>query len=88
MPYKRGFFNRFRVEYEVINLGMIAKLEIDGDISPESLYARGAIGSTSRPLKILGNGDLRAPVRIRAHKFSAAAREKIEAAGGSAEVIG
>jgi large subunit ribosomal protein L15 len=87
MPYKRGFINRFRVEYEVLNLGQLAQLGLEGEITPETLYARGAIGGLKRPLKILGDGSISTAYTIRAHKFSASAREKIEAAGGTAEVI-
>lgn len=88
MPYKRGFVNRFRVEYEVLNLGQLEALGLEGDVTPEALYAVGAIGDLKRPLKILGDGTVRRAYRIQAHKFSASARVKIEAAGGTAEVIG
>lgn len=88
MPYKRGFVNHFRVEYEIINVGQFEELGLEGDITPETLYARGAIGDLKRPLKILGDGTLKQAYKISAHKFTASAKEKIEAAGGSAEVIG
>jgi len=86
MPYKRGFTNIFRVEYEVVNVGDFRHLGIEGDITPESLIARGVIDD-KKPLKILGEGSLSAAVTVRAHKFSKQAKEKIEAAGGTAEVI-
>lgn len=87
MPYKRGFKNPFRIEYETINLGQLGELGIESPVSPESLYERGAIAHADRPVKILGDGDVSGAMHIRAHKFSASAREKIEAAGGTAEVI-
>jgi large subunit ribosomal protein L15 len=88
MPYKRGFTNRFRVEYEIINLGQLELLGLEGEITPEVLYERGAIDGLKRPLKVLGDGSIKKAYRIRAHKFSASAQSKIEAAGGTAEVIG
>lgn len=87
MPYKRGFTNIFRTEYEILNLDRLAALGLEGPITPEALYERGAIDSLSKPVKILGNGELTAALHVRAHKFSASAKEKIEAAGGTAEVI-
>lgn len=87
MPYKRGFKNPFRIEYEVLNLDRLTSLELSGPITPDSLFARGAISDASVLVKILGNGEIEAAIHIRAHKFSATAKEKIEAAGGTAEVI-
>jgi large subunit ribosomal protein L15 len=87
MPYKRGFKNFFKKEFEVINVGTIVAFEMESPVTPESLLERGLIRTTSVPLKILGDGELTDAVVVRAHKFSAAARAKIEAAGGTAEVI-
>jgi large subunit ribosomal protein L15 len=87
MPYKRGFKNFFKQEFEVINIGAIEAFELDSPVTPESLLERGLIRTTNVPLKILGDGELSSAVIVRAHKFSASAREKIEAAGGTAEVI-
>lgn len=87
MPYKRGFTNPFRVEYEVVNLARLAELELEGPVTPDSLYERGVIRDASALVKILANGEVSSAMHIRAHKFSASAKEKIEAAGGTAEVI-
>jgi large subunit ribosomal protein L15 len=87
MPYKRGFTNIFRVEYETVNVGELARLGIEGDITLEALIARGTVTKPRRPLKILGDGELHAPLTVRAHKFTATAKAKIEAAGGRAEVV-
>jgi large subunit ribosomal protein L15 len=82
---KRGFHNEFRVEYTVIN---VAQLEgMSGRITAEALVARGMVKS-GRPLKVLGNGEIRSAVTVAAHKFSEAARRKIEAAGGTCEELG
>ena len=82
MPYLRGFKNRWRVEYQVINVGDLNELGDDQEITIEALIAAGAI-TKNQPLKILGDGDLSAKLTVHAHKFSGSAREKIEAAGGA-----
>lgn len=88
MPYKRGFSNaRFRTDYQILNLDDITNYGLSGTITPESLQARGAIDDAAKLVKILGNGEIAGVVHIRAHKFSESAKAKIEAAGGTAEVI-
>ena len=82
---KRGFTNRNRVEYQVVNVGDLRIL--DGDATPESLRAAGLIRSTRRPVKILGTGDVEAAVSCSVHGASAAARRKIEAVGGSVTIL-
>jgi large subunit ribosomal protein L15 len=82
MPYLRGFKNRWRVEYQVINIGDLNDLADGQEVTIEALIAAGAI-SKNQPLKILGDGDLSAKLTVHAHKFSRSAREKIEAAGGT-----
>jgi large subunit ribosomal protein L15 len=81
---KRGFHNRNRVEYQVVNVGDLSGLE--GQVDPAALRAAGLIGSLRKPVKVLGNGELTAKLDVTAHAFSASARAKIEAAGGSATV--
>jgi large subunit ribosomal protein L15 len=81
MPYLRGFKNRWRVEYQVINVGDLNELSHGQEITIEALIAAGVI-TKNQPLKILGDGDLSAKLTVHAHKFSGSAREKIEAAGG------
>ncbi len=81
---KRGFNNIFRVEYAVVNLSRLA--EFEGDVTPEILVEHGVVRK-GRPVKILGNGELDRALKVSAHKFSKAARDKIEAAGGSCEVL-
>ena len=83
---KRGFTNPNRVEKQVVNLRDLAL--VDGtEIGPAELEARGLIGSSSRPVKILGVGEVEKSLTVRAHAFSASARQKIEAAGGQVEVL-
>lgn len=84
---KRGFFNRFRKEYAVVNLKSLNLLEAADEVTPDTLYGAGLIKRKSTPVKILGMGDLSRPIVVKAHKFSSQAVEKIQAAGGRAEVI-
>ena len=83
---KRGFKSLNRVEYQVVNVRDLERLE--GDVSPEILKASGLIGTLQKPVKILGQGELGKKLSVSAHKFSASARAKIEAAGGSVTVMG
>jgi len=84
LPKLRGFTNRFRVEYQVVNTGRIAELfPQGGTIGVEELVAAGAVRD-GKPVKVLGNGDLQVALTVSAHKFSSSARDKITAAGGSA----
>lgn len=87
MPYKRGFKNYFKQEYEVVNIRAIEEFGLESPVTPESLMERGVIRTTKVPLKVLGDGELSTAVEFHAHKFSTSAREKIEAAGGRVEVI-
>lgn len=83
---KRGFSNPFRVEYALINVGDLESLNL-AEVDLEKLLESGAIKAKKDGLKVLGDGELTRAVSIRAHKFSASAREKIEKAGGKAEEI-
>ena len=87
MPYKRGFTNIHKTPWEVVNLGRLEELAVEGPITPEVLHARGVIRGLEFPVKILGDGDLTRPLDVRAHAFSGAARERIEAVGGSLLVL-
>ena len=83
---KRGFKNIFREEYAVINLGKLSKLEGDS-FDPDRLIELGIVKKIGAGLKVLGTGELDRKVTIRAHKFSQTALDKIQKAGGVAEVI-
>ncbi len=83
LPKLRGFKNPFKVEYQVVNLDRINSLFPEGgQISVADLVAKGAVRK-GHPVKVLGQGDITVAVQITAEKFSAAAKEKIAAAGGS-----
>ncbi|WP_153393253.1 50S ribosomal protein L15 [Ornithinicoccus halotolerans] len=84
LPKLRGFTNRFRTEYQVVNLDRLAELYPDGgEVTVADLVAKGAVRK-GQPVKVLGTGELSAALTVTADKFSASAREKIEAAGGTA----
>lgn len=82
---KRGFKRRGRVEYQVVNVRDLSR--VDGPVTPESLKAAGLIATLRRPVKVLGEGEVEGAPRVAAHRFSASARSKIEAAGGAAETL-
>jgi large subunit ribosomal protein L15 len=84
---KRGFTNIFRKEYSVVNLADLGKVGNADTITPETLMKSGLIKDLKSGVKILGTGELKQKLTIKAHKFSKSAVEKIQAAGGKAEVI-
>ena len=88
LPKLKGFRNRFKVEYQVVNLDRLAELFPNGgEIGPLELAAAGAVRG-GRPVKVLGTGDLGAVrLTVTAHAFSASAKEKIAKAGGTFEVV-
>jgi len=88
LPRKRGFVNIFRVEYNIVNLNKLNIFEPGSEVTPEGLVAAGLVKSLRHPIKILAEGDINHPLIVRANKFSAAAKAKIEAAGGKVEEIG
>jgi large subunit ribosomal protein L15 len=84
---KRGFTNIFRVEYDIVNLGDLAeRFEAGASVTPETL-ATARLARKTRPVKILGDGELKKVLNVSAHKFSASAKARIEAAGGRCEVL-
>jgi large subunit ribosomal protein L15 len=88
LPYKRGFTNINKVYYNPVNLRDLADIDFEGvEVNPEVLAIVGLIRKPTDPVVILGDGELDQALTIKAHRFSAAAREKIEAAGGSVEII-
>jgi len=83
LPKLKGFRNPFKVEFQVVNLDRINELFPDGgDVGVQDLVAKGAVRD-GRPVKVLGTGDISVAVQVNAHAFSASAKEKIAAAGGS-----
>ncbi len=83
MPFKRGFTNIWRVEYQIINVEQLNEWPQNIEVTPETLLETRAIRRKNQPVKILGNGEITRPLVVHAHKFSTSARQKIEAAGGT-----
>ena len=88
LPRRRGFTNIFRKEYSAVNLRDLERFPAGTEVTPELLKQSGVLSTLRRPLKVLAAGELTHSLTVRAHKFSMTAREKIEAAGGSAQEIG
>jgi len=88
LPQKRGFVNIFRTEYTIVNLDKLNIFESGSEVTPEKLVAMGIVKSLRYPIKILADGDINRPLVIKANKFSAVAKAKIEAAGGQVEEVG
>jgi large subunit ribosomal protein L15 len=87
LPKLKGFKNPFKVEFQVVNLDRISELFPEGgSVTVDELVSRGAVRD-GHPVKVLGQGDLSVKVEVSANAFSASAKEKIEAAGGSATLV-
>ncbi len=87
LPKLKGFKNPFKVDFQVVNLDRINELFPEGGtVGVEDLVAKGAVRD-AQPVKVLGQGDISVAVQVSAHAFSASAKEKIAAAGGSATVL-
>ncbi len=88
LPHKRGFTNFTRVEYQVVNVSQLGGFAANSVVDPEALLAGGLVRRKNQPVKLLASGEIDRALTIRVHKASAGAREKIEAAGGTVELIG
>ncbi|QPA31076.1 50S ribosomal protein L15 [Thermaerobacillus caldiproteolyticus] len=84
---KRGFTNINRKEYAIVNLDALNRFEDGTEVTPELLLETGVVSKLKDGVKILGNGQIEKKLTVKAHKFSSAAKEAIEAAGGKTEVI-
>jgi len=84
---KRGFTNINRKEFAIVNLDALNRFEEGTEVTPALLVETGVVGNEKSGIKILGNGSLDKKLSIKAHKFSASAKEAIENAGGNTEVI-
>lgn len=90
LPFARGvgFSNPYRIEYTPVNIGDLAAVFQAGDeVTPQKLVEAGLVDKGEKYVAILGDGDLNVALKVTAHKFSAAARARIEQAGGSIEQI-
>ncbi|WP_080876119.1 50S ribosomal protein L15 [Oceanobacillus timonensis] len=84
---KRGFTNVNRKEYAIVNLDTLNRFEEGTEVTPELLLETGVVSKLNAGIKVLGKGQLEKKLTVKAHKFSASAKEAIEAAGGQSEVI-
>jgi len=84
LPHKSGFTNLFRVQYSLVNLDRLTEFRQGSSVDPEAMVEAGLIKSSDELVKVLGRGELKHALTISAHKFSASAKQKIEAAGGKA----
>jgi large subunit ribosomal protein L15 len=88
LPKMRGFNNRFKVYYVAVNLDTLNKrFEAGAEVTPESLHSVGILSKPSEPVVILARGEVDKALTVKAHRISASAKQKIEAAGGSVEVL-
>jgi len=87
MPKKPGFKNFNRIEYQEVNLEYLSQFRKDSEVNPDVLREAELINTISLPVVIMGRGELKKPLKIKAHRFTRKAVEKIEKAGGTVEVI-
>jgi large subunit ribosomal protein L15 len=89
LPFMRGegFTPINRVEFNEVNIGQLSTLKVGTEVTPEFLADMGLLHKRKNPVVILGNGELDLALTVKAHRFTKSAREKIEAAGGKAELI-
>lgn len=85
---KRGFTNKFRKEFVVLNVRDLNRFDEGSEVSPTLLIEQGFVKNIQDGLRILGEGTVEKKLTVRAHHFSSSAKEKIEAAGGTVEVLG
>jgi large subunit ribosomal protein L15 len=88
LPRKRGFTSHFKKDYCLVRLAQLGVFEPGSEVTAEKLLAAGIIKSVRHPIKVLAGGELKSALVVKANKFSAAAKAKIEAAGGKAEEVG
>ena len=87
LPFKRGFTPINRIEYNEVNLDQLSKLRANSIVSPETLEKARLLRDARKPVVILGRGEIKKALKFRVHRVTKGAREKIEAAGGSVELI-
>ena len=87
LPRKRGFNNIFRIEYQIVKLEQLNIFETDSEVNIQDMVERRLVKFLKKPVKILASGELNHPLSVSAHKFSVAAKTKIEAAGGKVAVV-
>lgn len=87
LPFKRGFTNIRRVEWYEVNLSRLDGFAANSDVTPDTLVQAGVLRDTKRPVVLLGEGQVEVPLKVRVHRVTKGAQAKIEAAGGSVELL-
>lgn len=87
LPFKRGFTNIRRVEYNEVNLDNLSGFKAGADVTPDTLAGAGLLRRPELPVVLLGRGELKTALKVRVHRVSASAAEKVLAAGGTVEAL-
>ncbi len=88
LPRMRGFNNRFKVTYTPVNLDKMGeRFEAEAQVTPASLFDTGLLGDAKQPVVVLARGEVDKPLHLQVHRISRSAREKVEAAGGTVEIL-
>ena len=87
LPFKRGFTNIRRVQWNEVNIGRLGEFKAKSVVTPESLNQAGLLRDPELPIVLLADGEISVPLQVKVHRISRAAQAKIEAAGGSVEVL-
>lgn len=87
LPFKRGFTNINRVDWHEVNIDRLKGFRKDAVISPESLVKAGVLSDADKPIVLLGRGEVKSAYKVRLHRVTRSAQSKIEAAGGSVEIL-
>jgi large subunit ribosomal protein L15 len=87
LPFKRGFTNIHRVKWNEINLDRLEGLAANSEVTPETLLEAGFVRNLRKPIVLLGRGEVSVPLKVRMHRVTRSAKEKIEAAGGTVEIL-
>ena len=82
LPFKRGFTNINRKEWQQVNLEKLSEFKAEAEVTPQSMLEIGILKDLKTPVVILGNGDVKVPLKVKVHRISSGAKAKIEAAGG------
>lgn len=87
LPFKRGFTNINRIVWHEVNLDNLSELKADAEVTPDSLVEAGILRDVRKPVVLLGRGEIKVPLKIRVHRITQGAKKKIEAAGGTVDLL-
>ncbi len=87
LPFKRGFTNINRIVWHEVKLEDLSELKADTEVTPDSLVEAGILRDVRKPVVLLGSGEVKVPLTIRVHRITQGAKKKIEAAGGTVELL-